>query len=1566
MESHHDELLPISSDECGEGGEEEEAEGDASDDSDEDIVTDYHHLHHHHDYNNHHMAMMPVRPNTVGQSQGGGAGQQGGGGLPTLPTLPTISVTAHSPATNVGPGGSNGGLGKTYPVLEDSLQHVRDLQEQVHRMRDAAALYGNSYIPNTKDLTYALNPLLAQLSRLSASCPTLNESIPDLDNLGGSLGSSPLHQPPSRKGSGAQDWLCQPETHRRRSWTALEDLTGTKDKIKHVRQRSISLSSMESEADESSILDNVDGSTVRLLGTDPKVSRRGNRVSGGAASTHSLNEADLQNDFNKLKAKREAEALRLLPARLPLQKSVSTPSIIAVRELAPEAALGGAQPTLPVGRGVRPSGTESETEEEQLMGGRAGGATGRRSSGAHARFDPHHLQEHEPYDHHSEKRRKRGSIFFRKKKDKSKKITHQWVSGNYSSSHNCDFCNKPLSNKPALYCESCTTTVHQNTCKDSIAECSKSKGSKSSTKHSTFSVPLNPKTSMAKRGSGGSFGGSSQPTSNSQILCDDRDNDHHGHHDSVNFSDEAPLVPLEFLSDSPLTPAELCSDFSLGLHTTEPDSWTPSVGKDIARKLKEKEVKRQEHIYEFILTEKHHCMTLLVMQKIFVDGLHKYFKLREKTLERMFPRLEDLTQLHLGLLSRLRQRQREAPVINTIADILLDEFSKEKAAKLKSSYGEFCSRHRSAVEIYKELHHSDPRFAEFVRHCQTNPLLKKKGIPECILFVTQRLTKYPLLIEPLIKTSKENRKEQEDLQKALALVKEILVDVDAQVAEKEKEDRKLEIYNKIDAKSYTTHKGERFKKSDILQGNRALRFEGVAMLMQGRGKMQVVLVIVLSDVLFFLQENSNKFTFFTPDNKAGVVSLQKLLVREKAGQESRGIYLISSNPSDPEMFELKVHKPKDKHLWIQAIRSAVENCPEDEEDNANLTAEEKQSLQNAKQTQIRYVVGLLRQKDVEQALLLEEKIALQLRLLAAAGLDPPSPPSYSHLVSENADTGQMWKTVLNAVQEVSQLASSLYTTGTNLSRSVSSAGEHQSDAYVSPLLPKRAETFGGFDQSQSTAGILGALGPGLKLAGKKLQSSSGGTPTSAGGGGSGAGCSPEMIDMVQGSKPGDMKIFERLPFRNCVISGQQHPGMTNGNTGFPPPPSSAPMSSLDAHSGPPDIPALLSLGREQQYAAVHLSHYVYTLLCIISQLMTTNESLYAQLMSGKGGGDGGKQYRHNQQLEELRNLQDKLSVEKTTWAAKRDQESKELEEKRAEFIKLQEQVRSEQRDITQQREQLYRRMEVLTSQGLLISPNTVLPLDPQQQQQQQQAQQQQLGAGGGADNSSSSTTEDSSPQSDSSGGAAISGNTGTQDRRKEKWNNKGISTATGGPKLSQQLPLNLISATNQQKVSQLPVKQQIPFKLARLSSGGVGVPQANPPIGSQQMLPLKLSQEERVQRRTSTGYQRLGESRGDSFSPPSGDTTPTGMHSHSRTGSSPAMMQASPPLANTSPTGQTHHHPSYPPTVASGNSRAAARTNTYPKLPDKFKVRNDQVQPHPQTAQQQSQQTTGDEEVIYF
>ncbi|XP_024082157.1 rho guanine nucleotide exchange factor 18 isoform X3 [Cimex lectularius] len=1323
------------------------------------------------------------------------------------PLVPTISVTPHSPA------------GKHYPILEDNLQQLQYIHESVQQMRDL------SVQPTTNQ----------EASRLSASCPSLNDAGSDPDLLS-SVNSTPsqtltLATPAlsrsiyHKRGSGEWEYRRkaagenETEISRRKSWAAIEDLSHGKEPCKNSRQRSgndlcsISLSSMESDMD-----DPFCESTANLLGTDEAKSRVRQARTNANSSTHSLNEAELQGDFKKVVSKREAET-RLLNARLnsPLQKSVSTPSIIAVRELAstePTMIVESSTSTLPVGCQLRGFGTESDEEDLAAI------LDSEKDLAVSDYFT------HAAYDDHSEKRRKRGSLFFRKKKDKVKKTTHQWVSVSYGNSQMCDFCSKILTNKPSVYCESCTITVHQNSCKDSLADC-KGKGSKLMAK-TTASLGK----STGKRSSSNQSGSPSSQMNN--------DDDHHYHptqHDAVSYTEEVPLVQYEFLDEPPITVNDLETDPYLGLQEEEPDSWTPTATKEIIKKLKEKEIKRQEHLYEFILTEKHHCLTLRVMQKVFVEGLQKYFQLGA-AVERMFPRLADLTEIHLGFLRQLRARQKESPpVIEYIGDILLEQFSGLAAERLKSVYGEFCSNHRYAIDIYKESMQQDGRFAEFVKHCQGNPLLKKKGIPECILFVTQRLTKYPLLIEPLIKTSKDNKEEQDRLVKALSLIKEILVEVDAQVAEKEKEVRKLEIYNRVEAKSFTTHRGHKFKKSDIMSANRKLRFEGVAMLMQGRGKVQVVLVIVFSDVLCFLLENNHKYSFFTPENKAGVVSLQKLLVREKAGQESRGIYLISSNPADPEMFELKVHKPKDKQIWIKAIRDAVQNCPEDDEDNCShvINVEERQRQFDGQQKQTKELVELLKQKDREQAQVLEEKMALQLKLLASAGVDNmPDRPNYMALVTEPLDNNKIRRDVLTAVKKVNQIAKSLYASATNLSRSASSVGEHQSDAYISPTLPKRAETFGGFDNQAPNSRVT------LQ---KKLPNSSSpmGSPDTVHKGN----CNPATITV------------EKTLFKNL-------------------------MEDDDL-----EVPHLLT-GQDHQVAATQLSHHVYTLSCIISHQMTTIDSLEAELATLKSNvGDSGRPiYRHNQQLEELRNLQDKLQSEKEIWQREKDAELKELEQKKEELSRLQEQIRIEQADITQQREQLYRKLETLSNQGIMMSPTIV----------------------------GASSPEELSPP-------IIHTPPSDPPKRKSdmaKWKQLPPNKATT-------LPLNLISATNQQKVaSNVQIKQQLPLKLATKLSGNSAPNTANAP---QQMLPLKLREAAGEGKKT-TGYQRLS-----SCSPPQ-------LPTHSRTGSSPAMMQNIP--------------------GESKSGAKAGRTNTYPKLPDKFRVRS------PESKQETVPTQNSEEEVIFF
>nr|XP_034189144.1 rho guanine nucleotide exchange factor 2-like isoform X3 [Osmia lignaria] len=1382
MEKRQEILAPFSSDECPNSGE----------DSEEDVITDY--------LGSSDCDRIPLingdlglnlrgnistytKDNTekvIAMSEGTEEHQQAlsvNSQIQPNPLVPIISVTPHSP-----------GLAKNYPVLEDNLQHLHEIHDCIQRMRDLT-LSNWSYNHRTSHNDVP--------QRLTSSCPSLcplilpeiaprssnNDTGSDPDLLANcSTNSSPTHFPSvAPRSQNAQG------IDRRRSWTDLEDTRCGRRRYsgqnhlqaQNMRQRSISLSSLDSEME----IELHGKSCARPVGV-------GSRACRSQASTHSLNEADLvQSEYQKIVTKRFkgsqrlAESNGLMPgitgSRLPLQKSISTPSIVTPQ--------------------VNAHLAESVTRTTPSLT-------------AGAVYD----------DHHSEKtRRKRGSIFFRKKKDKSGKKTsqqqHLWTTIMVGSQGGllCDVCMKQSTNKPLLHCDNCGVSVHQSQgCKDQLVlECIKSKhhSSKAAIK-STSSISSTSSSYNVKRGSTASL---PLPTSGSgsQTINEEKDGD--GQHRDISSG----LDGYDLGEDYQFTVGDLEGlDPELGLAKEEPDSWSAAIGHSVALRLVdncERKVKRQEHIYEFVLTEKHHCLVLLAMERIFVEGLRRHFRLGQPDLERMFPRLRDLIDIHLRFLQKLRKRQNTNSVVSTVADILVDQFSGENAQRMKSAYGEFCSRHRDAVEAYKYYLRHDPRFARFVRQCQSHPLLKKKGIPECILFVTQRLTKYPLLVEPLIKTG-ILQDEGEDLRKALILVKEILADVDACVADKEREDRKLEIYNKIDAKSFATYRGAKFKKSDIMAFNRILKFEGTAYLMQGRGKMTAIVVVVLSDILFFLAERDQKYAFFVPDNKAGIVSLQKLLVREKAGQESRGIYLISSNPAEPEMFELKIQKPKDKQLWIQAIRSAVEACPQESENESDaltenngnnelrdtrssslslLSVEERQRLVKTKESHVLKIVGELRKKDAEQALLLEEKINLQMQLLHVANIWSGNEssdnerlekvdkeiPDYTRLVhNEGTDTTQLRQEVVGAVQEATKLASSLSFSagGATLSRSLSSAGERHSEAYVPPALcvPRRAETFAGFDHNK-----------------------------------------------------------EKYPLRDSVAI---HSLVSLPKVEFM-------KENLDDKD---------NQDKDQQWAAIRLSHHVYTLACIISNQMTTIDSLQAQLAACKEGSMGKSNNRPNpnRQLEELRNLQDQLSREKAAFRATSQQEKKQLEEERAELARQREQLAAEQRDVTQQRDQLYRRLEALERQGVTLVTGTA-------------------------------------PSATASHLAHMTqGNDVVQSRKSQ-------------PE-AKRIPLNLISATNQQKVqSNLPVKQQLPLKLASGSNNNTR----------------------------------------------SGSTSNNSPDRHSRTGSSPAIV-----------TGSTYSSPELGNNHAGVSQTHSNRSLRITRSPPEYS--------HQQQHQRSEQQQPMEEEVIFF
>ncbi|XP_078362026.1 rho guanine nucleotide exchange factor 18-like [Oculina patagonica] len=359
----------------------------------------------------------------------------------------------------------------------------------------------------------------------------------------------------------------------------------------------------------------------------------------------------------------------------------------------------------------------------------------------------------------------------------------------------------------------------------------------------------------------------------------------------------------------------------------EPEAWSVTVDKKILKRMTAKDIKRQDVIHELIQTEVHHVRTLKIMQKIFYKGMLDY--LPQETVDQILPRLSDLLQINGDFLNRLKASEGDDSVVISVGDVLEQQFSGENAEKMKSAYGEFCSNHMDGVELYKKLHRTDKKFADFIKKCNMNKFCRRLSIPECITLVTQRLTKYPILIEAIVKTTKESKPDFNSLKKSITLVKEILQSVDQTIKDNEKQKQLSDMKMKMDLKVTVNYKNGKVKNIDFASNTSKLLHDGVLLWKTARGKLSETRVLIMEDMLVFLQEKDQKFSLLSLDQKAPIVRLKKLIVREVA-TDRKAIFLVSTSSKGPEMYEIVCESPEDKKRWMEIIREAVTNAPADE------------------------------------------------------------------------------------------------------------------------------------------------------------------------------------------------------------------------------------------------------------------------------------------------------------------------------------------------------------------------------------------------------------------------------------------------------------------------------------------------------------------------------------------------------------------------------------------------------------------------------------------------------------
>ncbi|KAM6187364.1 rho guanine nucleotide exchange factor 28 isoform 1-T3 [Sarcoramphus papa] len=642
-------------------------------------------------------------------------------------------------------------------------------------------------------------------------------------------------------------------------------------------------------------------------------------------------------------------------------------------------------------------------------------------------------------------------------KDKEKLNRHNFTNGTFSGVIPCMACEKALLGKESLQCSHCNVIVHKS-CKECAPVCTKKSQERYHNKnksqagvtnslpgdisqtvlssvHPSSSVPIGLSAGRREASQQSRFLSRSVPSASlerSSMPFSEQDSETSTWR-SKSRSEEMLQALGTFSSVDPFVMEDdvdlsQWTDLRTDAQDFEAESWSVVVDPMFCSKQEKDVIKRQDVIFELMQTEVHHIHTLFIMSEIFRKGMKEELQLDHSTVDRIFPCLDELLEIHRQFFWRMKERRQESCeagsernfVISRIGDILVQQFSEENATKMKKIYGEFCSHQKEAVNLFKELQ-QNKKFQNFIKLRNSNLLARRRGIPECILLVTQRITKYPVLVERILQYSKEGTEEHKDLCKALHLIKDIIAAVDLKVNEYEKKQKLLEILSRTENKTYTKLKnGHVFRKQDLMRKDRMILHEGLVYWKTATGRFKDTLALLLTDVLLFLQEKDQKYIFAAVDQKPSVISLQRLIVREVANEE-RGMFLISASSAGPEMYEVHTSSKEERNNWMRHIQDAVESCPEEEEEGKMSESDEDRRIAEAKASRIQKYQESLSNQDQQICSYLEEKLHIYSELGDMSGFEDVHVEPHLLIKPDSGETPQAASLLAAALREVESL-----------------------------------------------------------------------------------------------------------------------------------------------------------------------------------------------------------------------------------------------------------------------------------------------------------------------------------------------------------------------------------------------------------------------------------------------------------------------------------------------------------------------------------------------------------------
>ncbi|XP_041470960.1 rho guanine nucleotide exchange factor 12-like isoform X1 [Lytechinus variegatus] len=409
---------------------------------------------------------------------------------------------------------------------------------------------------------------------------------------------------------------------------------------------------------------------------------------------------------------------------------------------------------------------------------------------------------------------------------------------------------------------------------------------------------------------------------------------------STNRSQDSPRTSLEHLSRAV---EEDDSDIEAEANTP---NWQKMIDKDIVRKLKPKEVKRQEVINELFHTEKTHVRSLKVLRKVFYLPMldQEIVGLTRETINFIFPNIDEMIEIHGTLNNAMKREKRTSHIIQEVSQILLERFNGEAGETMKRVCAVFCQNQSIAMEHLKKLVKKEKEkekdkkegsLSRFMDEAEGNPLCRRLPLPGIVATGYQRLTKYPLLIENLLKYTPPKSPEYERLGRALDKSKEILSYVNQAVKESENRFRLVDYDSRMDRTPLDKSNNPLvtdYKNFSLAQYK--MIHDGVLTWKVNRNKSIEVQVLLLEELIVLLSKQDEKLVLklHSTTNQAReelkthspIIKLSTVLCRPVATNKKAFFLVSTSSAAGPQIYELCTNSSQERQSWMDVIHTTQE------------------------------------------------------------------------------------------------------------------------------------------------------------------------------------------------------------------------------------------------------------------------------------------------------------------------------------------------------------------------------------------------------------------------------------------------------------------------------------------------------------------------------------------------------------------------------------------------------------------------------------------------------------------